>query len=90
MLGKTLSVIACDMGSGTHPIGAGIQIPENQSVYLRLNTQTEKAWFSYSLDGEHFEKIGPELDATILSDDDFEIIIEDSLSLLWTKREKMC
>lgn len=42
MLGKTLSVIACDMGSGTHPIGAGIQIPEN------------------------------------------------SLSLLWTKREKMC
>lgn len=71
-LGRVLSIIACDTGVGTHPIGAGIPIPENQPVYLRLNTQTEKAWFSYSVDGEHFERIGPDLDATILSDDYYE------------------
>lgn len=72
MLGKTLSVIACDMEKGTHPIGAGVQIPEGKPIYLKLNTQTEKAWFSYSMDGENFEKIGPDLDATILSDDYYE------------------
>lgn len=72
MLGKVLSVIACDLGAGTHVIGAGVQIPEGQPVYLRLNTQMETAQFSYSADGRHYHDIGPKLDATILSDDYYE------------------
>lgn len=72
MLGRVLSIIACDTGAGTHPIGAGIPIPKGKPVYLRLNIQTEKAWFSYSVDGKQFERIGPDLDATILSDDYYE------------------
>lgn len=72
MLGKVLSVISCDLGQGTHPIGAGIQIPEEGPVYLRLSTQGETARFSYSLDGSDYQQIGPEMDATILSDDYFE------------------
>lgn len=72
MLGRVLSIIACDTGAGTHPIGAGVPIPKGKPVYLRLNIQTEKAWFSYSVDGKQFERIGPDLDATILSDDYYE------------------
>lgn len=72
MLGKTLSIIKCDMGSGSMPLGAGIVIPEEGPVFLRLTTEKESAQFSYSLDGNTYENMGPVLDATILSDDYYE------------------
>lgn len=72
LMGRVLNLISCDYKVGTMPIGAGIQLPEEGPVWLRLNTSYEKAWFSYSLDGVQFEQAGPTLDATILSDDYYE------------------
>lgn len=67
--GRVLSIISCILGQGTQPIGVGIQIPKTGEVYLRLTTDKEKAYFSYSLDNRDYVRIGKELDATVLSDD---------------------
>jgi xylan 1,4-beta-xylosidase len=67
--GRVLSIISCILGKGTQPIGMGISLPETGEVYLRLTTEKEKAHFSYSLDGDNYEGVGKELDATVLSDD---------------------
>ncbi|MCI5650396.1 MAG: glycoside hydrolase family 43 protein [Fusicatenibacter sp.] len=72
LLGRVLSIIYCDSCTGTMPIGAGITLPESGTVWLRLTAHGETAYFSYSLDGEIYHNIGPDLDATILSDDYFE------------------
>ena len=39
------------------PMGAGIQIPEEGPVWMKVSVDYEKAWFSYSLDGTHFETV---------------------------------
>ena len=71
IMGKTLSMIKCDLGKGSHPLGVGISIPDKGSIWLRLNTYGETAQFSYSLNGIDYEKTGEPVDATILSDDYF-------------------
>jgi xylan 1,4-beta-xylosidase len=68
-LGRVLSILSNVLGRGTQPIGAGIALPRTGEVYLRLTTEKEKAYFSYSLDGEEFVRVGKALDATVLSDD---------------------
>ena len=72
LLGRVLTLICCDSRKGRMPMGAGIQIPEEGPVWMKVSVDYEKAWFSYSLDGTHFETAGPKVDATILSDDYFE------------------
>ena len=72
LLGRVLTLICCDSRKGRMPMGAGIQIPEEGPVWMKISVDYEKAWFSYSLDGTHFETAGPKVDATILSDDYFE------------------
>ncbi len=67
--GRVLSIISNVLGKGTQPIGVGIQIPAEGEVYLRLTTEKEKAYFSYSMDNKTFLQIGETLDATVLSDD---------------------
>lgn len=67
--GRVLSIISSVLGNGNQPIGVGIPLPETGEVYLRLTTQKEKAYFSYSLDGMEYIRIGQDLDATVLSDD---------------------
>ena len=68
-LGRVLSIISCVLGHGSHPIGAGIVLPEEGEVFLKLTTEKEKAYFSYSMDGTNYQRVGKELDATVLSDD---------------------
>lgn len=67
--GKMLTLLSYDGGRGSYPIGAGIPIPEEKALYLRLSANHENARFSYSLDGTNYSELGPVLDATILSDD---------------------
>lgn len=67
--GRVLSIISCILGKGSQPIGVGISLPKTGEVYLKLITEKEKAYFSYSLDNENYIRIGKELDATVLSDD---------------------
>lgn len=67
--GRVLSIISCVLGKGTQPIGVGISLPAKGEVYLKLTTEMEKAYFSYSLDNQTYIRIGKTLDATVLSDD---------------------
>lgn len=69
MKGRVLTVMNKVLNQFTMPVGAGIKLPEQGPVYLRLVTSKEQAQFWYSADGEEFFKIGPELDAAVLSDD---------------------
>lgn len=71
-MGKTIGVIKCDLGAGTALMGAGIPLGDAKEIWLRVHAAYEEARFSYSTDGEHFQEIGPVLDATILSDDYFD------------------
>jgi xylan 1,4-beta-xylosidase len=67
--GRVLSIISSVLGRGSQPIGVGVSLPATGEVYLRLTTQKEKAYFSYSLDDKSYIRIGKDLDATVLSDD---------------------
>lgn len=67
--GRVLTVMTQVLRNFKMPIGVGVSLPENGVVYLRLVASKEYAQFYYSLDDTAFEKIGPQLDATVLSDD---------------------
>ena len=68
-LGRVITIMKCDLGQGSHPIGSGVPIPDDGEIYLKLQTSGDEAQFSYSLDGEEYYELGNALDATILSDD---------------------
>lgn len=67
--GRVLSILYSQLGKARQPIGVGVSLPSSGEVYLKLTTDKEKAYFSYSLDGKHYINIGEALDATVLSDD---------------------
>ena len=69
VFGRVLSILSNILGKGSQPIGAGIPLPKTGEIYLRLTTDKEKAYFSYSLDNKEYIKVGKALDATVLSDD---------------------
>lgn len=69
VLGRVLTLVCTVLGKESQPLGVGIRLPETGSVWMKVVTQKETAQFFYSLDGEHFEAVGPVLDATVLSDD---------------------
>lgn len=73
-LGRVLSILCCDLGKGTLPLGVGIPVPGDDPVFLRVTVERESARFSWSVDGVHYQTIGGVLDATILSDDYFETV----------------
>lgn len=68
-LGRVLTMYQKVLNKFTMPIGVGVKLPEDGAVYLRLTVERENAQFWYSLNGFDFEKIGPVLDATVISDD---------------------
>ncbi len=69
MEGRVLSLLYNILDEQTQPIGAGIKLPKDGPVWLRLRTEKETASFSYSLDGSIFQRIGSVMDATVISDD---------------------
>lgn len=70
-LGRVLTLMRSELDKFTMPIGAGVRIPDDGCVWLRLKTETFTAQFSYSLDGITFYDIGGELPATVISDDHY-------------------
>ena len=71
--GRMVSMMCCREKQITQPLGAGIAVPAEGDITLRLVTAKETAQFFYSLAGrESFTALGPVLDATVLSDDYFE------------------
>jgi xylan 1,4-beta-xylosidase len=68
-LGLCLQIHSCDDGTSSFPLGATPVSVLGGPLYLRATFEFSDLQFSWSTDGEVFEKIGPVLDAAILSDD---------------------
>ena len=68
-LGKCLNLFACDHDNLDWPLERPISIEDWDRVYLRAIIDYEVLQFAYSADGENWSDIGPELDATRLSDE---------------------
>lgn len=75
--GKVLTVMRRRLKQFDMPIGAGVPVPDGP-LTLRLETNGATAQFYWSADGENFAAIGPELDATLLSDDAPERILHEN------------
>ena len=76
-LGRVLTLMRRRLKQFDMPIGAGVPVPDG-ALTLRLETNTATAQFYWSADGEKFAAIGPELDATVLSDDAPERILHEN------------
>ena len=68
-LGKCLSIVSMNKGQYDEPVGRGIRLPAQGRVFLKATFSRERLWFEYSLDELAWDRIGPPLDATVLSDD---------------------
>ena len=75
--GKVLTVMRRRLKQFDMPIGAGVPVPDGP-LTLRLETNGATAQFYWSADGENCAAIGPELDATLLSDDAPERILHEN------------
>ena len=69
---RALNILSCHTwpeGTLSFPLEATVEIPETGPVWLALSIRRGTLQFSYSMDGESYIDIGPELDAHILSDE---------------------
>ncbi len=53
----------------TYPMDEGRPLPDSGDVWLGLDIDHSDLQFRYSIDGSHWESVGPVLDASILSDE---------------------
>lgn len=72
-------MIRTRQGESDLPLGAGIPLPEEGDVRLQVCTRKETAHFFYAVRPGPLTAIGPELDATLLSDDAYEEIGPNAL-----------
>lgn len=69
--GRILDLTTCDNFTFDQPLqGQEIIIPEDvEYVYLRVDVETNKYYYSYSFDGENWERVPVTLESYKLSDD---------------------
>jgi xylan 1,4-beta-xylosidase len=67
--GKTIAVLERDNGKLTEFKNSRVLIKDSRRVWLSASISEKKIKFNYSLDGINWEKIGPDLDTTKLSDE---------------------
>lgn len=68
--GRILDIMQLDNLAFSQPLkGAEIELGDAEAVYLRVNVDYNDYWYSYSLDGENFTKVGPTYESYKLSDD---------------------
>lgn len=65
---SALSVVYLENGKKAEYCDARIPV-EDVPVYLRLAIDGRKLWFSWSYDGESYQRIGPDFDTTKFSDE---------------------
>jgi len=65
---KYIQIISADNGNFSEPLEHVVEIKQDK-IYLKGNMNRDELQFSYSLDGEKWEKLGEVLVASILSDD---------------------
>ncbi|MEY4242464.1 MAG: hypothetical protein RLZZ245_49 [Verrucomicrobiota bacterium] len=68
-LGRTLNIIATDAATSGEVLENDVPIPAGGPVYLRLTMKRASLRFEYALSPDEWQRIGPALDAAILSDD---------------------
>ena len=66
---RHLGIIRYDAGKGGDLPETETPLPDHGLVYLKVRIDRESLQFSYSLDNDTWQSIGPQFDATILSDD---------------------
>lgn len=74
---KFLSVITCDDHTTSQPSGDPIDITDADKVYMKADFDREKLQFYYAFKEGVWQKIGPALDGSILSDEYVEKVSED-------------
>ena len=68
-LDRHVGIVRCDAGENGEMLETETALPDDGLVYLKARCVREALQFSYSLDNATWNPVGPELDATILSDD---------------------
>jgi xylan 1,4-beta-xylosidase len=68
-LGRTLNIIATDAATSGEILEHDVPIPPKCPVYLRLTMKGASLRFEYAISPDEWQRIGPTLDASILSDD---------------------
>ena len=68
-LGLCLQIHSCDDGVSSFPLGENLTKVPFGDLFMQANFAHDELRFSWSLDGDSFEKVGPVLDASLLSDD---------------------
>jgi xylan 1,4-beta-xylosidase len=66
---RALNIIRTTAGSSGELLDNDVALPEEGLVSLRVCIRQSQLWFSYALCGEDWQRIGPELESSILSDD---------------------
>ncbi len=70
--GRVLNIIQSDSGEYDEVLDSDISIPDEGVVYLKAEiTKGENLQYSYSMDEQEWNDVGPVLDASKLSDDYF-------------------
>jgi xylan 1,4-beta-xylosidase len=67
--GKILTIMTCEASALAWPLTTSIALPKQGNIYLRVDVNEIFYQFSYSLDGENWEKIKTTFDTYKLSDD---------------------
>ena len=67
--GKSLGILSCDRNNFDEPMDEEISLEGVERVYLRVMVDYDKLQFYYSTDEKEWQKVGPVLDASILSDE---------------------
>ena len=67
--GKSLGILGCDQNNFDEPMDEEISLEGVERVYLRVMVDYDKLQFYYSIDEKEWQKVGPVLDASILSDE---------------------
>lgn len=68
--GRVLDIMTLDNTTFNQPIqGHEVVLGDAEAVYLRVNVDYNDYYYSYSLDGKTFSKIGPTFESYKLSDD---------------------
>lgn len=72
-LGRELNIISTVAGPSAEILEQGISLPEEGTVHLKVIFRKTVLQFAYSLDGESWQDVGPELPTRVLSDDFHEL-----------------
>ncbi|WP_010677143.1 glycoside hydrolase family 43 protein [Bacillus timonensis] len=74
-IGKCLGIMASDRGKYNEPLEQPISVEGIDTIFLKASVSYDSLQFYYSIDGEEFMPIGPVLDASKISDDNAELVV---------------